>query len=192
MSWFNRLRNSFGKQNLEDRLDDELQFHIQMRTEEFMAAGMSAEEARLNAVRLFGNQTFLKEQTRDMDTITWLETFLQDLRYGLRMLCRSPGFTAVAVLSLALGIGANITVFSLFDTVLVRMLPVHNPHQLFVLYETGPHETDRANVSYPQFLRFHHDLAGTGELLALTDPARFSVVMPTGIIESAEAQLVSG
>jgi len=124
--------------------------------------------------------------------MSWFETLLQDLRYGLRMLCRSPGFTAVAVLSLALGIGANITVFSLFDTVLVRMLPVHDPQQLFVVYETGPHETDRANVSYPQFLRFHHDLAGTAGLLALTDPARCNLVMPTGIIESAEAQLVSG
>jgi hypothetical protein len=91
MSWINRLRGSFRKNKLEDQLNDEQQFHIEMRTQEFIAAGMTAEEARYRAQRLFGNQLRLKDRTRDMDTIGWLETVWQDLRYGLRMLCKSPG-----------------------------------------------------------------------------------------------------
>jgi hypothetical protein len=74
MSWIRRLRSSFQKQRLEEHLDDELQFHIEMRTQEFIAGGMAPEEARRQAARLFGNRTLLKERTRDMDTIGWIET----------------------------------------------------------------------------------------------------------------------
>lgn len=82
MSWINRLLGSFRKNNLEDQLNDELQFHIEMRTQEFIAAGMDAEEARYRSHRLFGNQLFLKERTQDMDTVGWIETLGRDLRYA--------------------------------------------------------------------------------------------------------------
>src|SRR5436190_20612206 len=130
MSWIRRLRSFFEKQKLEDQLDDELQFHIDTRTEEFIATGMTPEQARYRAHQLFGNQTLLKERTREMDTIGWIETVWKDLCYAARMLRKSPAFTAVAVLSLALGIGANTAVFSMLDTLLLTKLPVRDPDGL--------------------------------------------------------------
>ena len=137
MSWLRRLLRTVDPQPLDTALDDELRFHLEQRTDDFIAQGMSAEEARRQAALLFGNRTALRESTRDRDLLVWLDCTWQDIRYALRGMRQRPGFTAAAVLSLALGIGANTAIFTLLDQVLLRNLPVRHPEQLVQLRQTG-------------------------------------------------------
>ena len=115
------------------RLNDEIQFHLDQQIAENLAAGMSRQEARHAAMRILGNPTVLKEEARDTWGWTWLEHLAQDLRHGLRALRKNFGFTAVAVLTLALGIGANTAIFQLVDALRLRPIPVKEPQQLFTV-----------------------------------------------------------
>ncbi len=116
--------------NRNNELDDELRSHLQMAARDQIARGQSAKAAEQAARRDLGNIGLIKEVTRDMWGWTSLERFTQDVRYGLRVLRRSPGYAAVAILSLALGIGANTAIFSLIDAVMLKSLPVRNPQEL--------------------------------------------------------------
>jgi len=134
----------------EEDLDEEVQAHLRMAAQERMMQGETAEQARASAVREFGNATLVKEVTREMWGFRWLETLLQDLRYGARQLCRNPGFTAVAVLTLALGTGVNTAIFSLrHDTILAR-LPISHPQELVQLMWRERMESG-SNFNWPDY-----------------------------------------
>ncbi len=137
MGLLNRLTGLFKRARLERELKEELEHHIQLKTQENIEAGMSPDEARYAALQAFGGVEQKKVQCRDADRLRWLENLIQDLRFGLRQLRRNPGFTAVAVITLALGIGANTAIFSLIDAVMLRDLPVRRPGQLVLFSDNS-------------------------------------------------------
>jgi predicted permease len=132
-----RLRALVRRDAVESELDDELQLHLDHQTAKLERAGLSPEEARRLARLAIGGVEHVKEECRDMRGTRWIEDLTQDLRYGVRQLRFSPGFTAVAVASLALGIGANTAIFQLFNAVQLRTLPVERPEELAAIRIVG-------------------------------------------------------
>lgn len=163
MSWERRLlllplrfRSLFRRTIVEAELEEELRLHLECLTDSNVRKGMSPQQARYEALKAMQGFEQRKEECRDRRGVNWLETIARDVSYGLRMLRCSPVFTTVAVLSLALGIGANSAIFGLIDTLLLRPLPVPRAHELRSIYLKLP-ERPQPYLSYPVFdaLRAH-------------------------------------
>src|SRR5579864_881558 len=146
-----RLRMLFRGKQFDHDMDDEMRVHLELREKEYIQNGFPPEEAHMAARKNFGNALAIREVSHDSWGWAWLEHLGQDLRYALRTLRKSPGFTAVALLTLALGIGATTAIFSVVYGVLLQPLPYKEASRLVVLNETTP-KVGKVSVSYPNFL----------------------------------------
>jgi predicted permease len=210
-AWLSRLVAIFDKSKRDRELADELASHLSLHTEENLRRGMTPEEARREALIRLGGVEQTKEIYRDRKSLPMIETLLQDLRYGARMLRKNPGFTAVAVLTLALGIGANTAIFTFIDAIMLHAVPVHDPAHLFIFGWTahaqpGYHgysshggcfapKSDSApsgcSFSTPAFEQFRSLANVFSSVTAFTGPAQLEV-SGNGTASLASGELVSG
>lgn len=183
-------RNLCQKDQVENQLDDEVRAYVDMVIDEKIAKGLSASEARRMALMEFGGMDQVKQAVRERRTGTGFERLRQDTRYGLRQLWRNPGFTVTAVLTLALGMGANTAIFSLINAVMLRSLPVKNPAQLYFVKYSGDAGVGIA-PPYPYFERVRALTKSFSGVAAFGGPGDLKVRM-NGTIERAYGSRVSG
>ncbi|HXJ05875.1 MAG TPA: ABC transporter permease [Candidatus Acidoferrum sp.] len=199
-SYFSRLGGLFGKGRRDRELAAEMESHLQLHIEDNLRAGMSPARARREAVMKLGGIEQTKENYRERRGLPILETMWQDFRYGLRMLWKNPGFTATAILTLALGIGGNTAVFSVMNSVLLRNLPLPHPEQLMYLrlpnnQPSGASNTGDGDTSFsePVFEQLRKERAAFSDLMAYVPLSIGKVAVRIGEDpEEAEADMVSG
>src|SRR5947208_15059975 len=150
-----RLRSFFRWARADQQLDDELRDHLERKTEEYVAKGIAPEEARRRARLELGGVEQTKEKCRDARRVRVIETALQDIRFGMRMLRKNLGFTSVAVLVMALGIGANAAMFSVVNAVLLRPLSFNDPGRIVTLASLWKKSGGHGTVSAPDFRDWH-------------------------------------
>ena len=185
-----RLKALFGLHQIAADLEEEMRLHMELRAQQHGESGVTADESRYAAQRRFGNTLQLKEAGREVWGWRWLATLAQDLRYGGRVLRRSPGFTAAAVLSLALGIGANTAIFTLINALLLRKLPVSEPQQLVWVSRTNL-ESNSARHSFPY--PYYRELRDHNSVLAgvLCSSGMSPALNDNGSSERVSGELVS-
>ena len=179
------LRTLFGKGKLEGDMAEEMRFHLEARAADQVADGLTPDEARDAAQRKFGNLASIQERAREGRGWRWLENFLLDLRLGVRSLRKSPGFSFIAIVTLALGIGANTAMFSTFQTILFKPLPYPDAGQLVRLYRVTAQKPN-GHIAPADFLDFQRASHGLGEVAAYT-PANASLSEPGNPAEIAYA-----
>src|SRR4051812_47344830 len=163
-----RLRSVFRRNHVEDELAEELRDHLERQIERHRAVGLSRADARAAAHREFGNVALIQEQCRDTRGVVWLEDFMRDVMYALRIMRRAPGHTAVTALSLAVALGANTATFSLVNTLLLRRLPVTNPQELVELGSEAPNGP--GNFPYPLYERVRDQNKTFSHVAAVSSP----------------------
>jgi putative ABC transport system permease protein len=196
MPWYSRWGNVFRSEQLSNEIDDELQHHLAQSVDDLVASGMSETEAWRTARRRLGNYSVQKEGTRDMDVSAWLDSVRADLVYAIRQWKASPGFAAVAILSLALGIGANTAIFEFVNAIRIRPLPVKDPSQLVALdfekpdMREGNWFNNTAVATYPEWKQIQESQEAFSGMLAWV-PAHFNLARG-GEPRFADGLLVSG
>jgi predicted permease len=193
MPWMSRLRSLFERENLEKRLDEELDFHLSMREQMNVEEGMPPAEARRNARLRFGNPAIWRERMSEIDLMVLPQTIFQDIRYGARSLCHNFGFTTVAILALALGIGVNTTVFTCYKAVVARSLDARDPGSMVnlgLVLHSGDFDP---GFSYPDYVTYRDHLHSfTGLIAQGMDRLTLSEAGETPIRRDAGASTLLG
>jgi hypothetical protein len=187
MTWLRRILTTLRGEAHQRELDDELQFHLAMREQRNVDEGMDEREARRNARLRFGNPVVWRERVSEVDLMLFLRSVLEDARFGLRQLRRNPGFTLTAVLTLALGIGANTTIFSIADAVLLQPLPYPGAGRMLAIRERLP--KTNLNDSWPDYVDWRAQNDVLDEMAALR-PSGFSLIM-AGSVQSVPGASVT-